>query len=126
MADDGLIVAVVDDGWQKHDAPNAGGVWVDFCAKADGVGVTVFIHQKGDLAPSLRRAYIKIWIDDNRQNDIFGQSFFVGLIIFSRFDDAYRGVVYGGQGVGFKDGNNKFARLRCGGGGGCFWQILKN
>ena len=37
MIDNGLIVAVVDDRGQKHNAPNAGGVWVDFCAKADGV-----------------------------------------------------------------------------------------
>ena len=126
MIDDGLIVAVVDDRGQKYNAPNAGGVWINFCAKADGVGVTIFIHQKRDLAPSLRRAYIKIWIDDNRQNDVFGQSFFVSLIIFSRFDDAHRCIVNGRQGVGFKDRNNKFTCLRCGGGCGGFWQVFKN
>lgn len=126
MIDDGLIVAVVNDRGQKHNAPNAGGVWVDFCAKADGVGVTIFIHQKSYLAPSLRRAYIKIWIDDNRQNDVFCQSFFVSLIIFSRFDDAHRGIVNGCQGVGFKDRNNEFPCLCCGGGGGGFWQVFKN
>lgn len=126
MIDDGLIVAVVDDRGQKHNTPNAGGVWINFCAKADGVGVTIFIYQKRDFAPSLRRAYIKIWIDDNRQNDVFGQSFFVSLIIFSRFDDAHSGIVNGRQGVGFKDRNNEFTCLRCGGGCGDFWQIFKN